>query len=97
MPRSRKFSARMLGGAFVLLLLPVIVAAATEDLPARTYLHRNWRIQSSCDVKSTGEQISPPGFDVQGCDKTDVPYTVGGALVTGKTFPDAKYGTTFKS
>ena len=39
MPRAPKFSARMLGGAFILLVLPVTIAAASEHHPARTYLH----------------------------------------------------------
>ncbi len=97
MPRSRKFSARMLGGAFILLVLSVTIAAASEDHPSRIYLHKNWRIQSSCDVKATGEQISSAGFDAQGWHKTDVPATVVGALVTDKTYPDPNYGTNLKS
>ena len=97
MPRSRKFSARMLGGAFILLVLPVTITAASADHPSRTYLHKNWRIQSSCEVKATGEQISSPGFDAQGWHKTDVPATVVGALVTDKTYPDPNYGTNLKS
>ncbi len=97
MPRSRKFSARMLGGMFILSVLPVIVAGATEDQPARTYLHKNWQIQSSCEVKATGEQISSGGFDAKGWHKTDIPATVVGALVTDKTYPDPNYGTNLKS
>ena len=97
MPRAPKFSARMLGGAFTLLVLPVTIAAASEHHPSRTYLHKNWRIQSSCDVKATGEQISSPGFDGQGWHKTDVPATVVGALVADKTYPDPNYGTNLKS
>src|SRR5713226_8528852 len=97
MPRSRKFSAQIMGGAFFLLVLPVIVAGATEDRPARTYLHKNWQIQSSCEVKATGEQISSAGFDAKGWHKTDIPATVVGALVTDKTYPDPNYGTNLKS
>src|SRR5467141_3210257 len=97
MPRSRKFSARMLGGAFILLVLPVTIAAASGDHPSRTYLHKNWRIQSSCEVKAAGEQISSAGFDAQGWHKADVPATVVGALDTDKTYPDPNYGTNLKS
>src|SRR5258708_34957394 len=97
MPRAPKFSARMLGGAFILLVLPVTIAAASEHHPSRTYLHKNWRIQSACDVKATGEQISSPGFDGQGWHKTDVPATVVGALVADKKYPHPKYGTNLQS
>src|SRR5713101_2547812 len=97
MPRSRKFSAQIMGGAFFLLALPVIVAGATEDQSARTYLHRNWQIQSSCEVKATGEQVSLVGFDTKGWHQTDIPATVAGALVTDKTYPDPNYATNLKT
>ena len=97
MPRSRKFSARMLEGAFVSLVLPIIVAGPTEAQPARIYLHKNWQILSSCEVKAVGEQISLVGFDAKGWHKADVPATVVGALVTDKTYPDPNYGTNLKS
>src|SRR5260370_41477836 len=97
MPRLRKFSARKLGGAFSLMVLPVIVAAATEDPPSRIYLHKNWQIQSSCEVKATGEQISSVGFDTQGWHKTDIPATVVGALVSDRTYPDPNYGSNLES
>ena len=97
MPRSRKFSTWALGGAFVSLMFSVIVAGATEPLPARIYLHKNWQIQSSCDVKAAGEQISSVGFDAQGWHKAEIPATVLGALVTDKTYPDPNFGTNLKS
>src|ERR1700675_3863584 len=88
MPRSRNFSARMLQGAFVSLLLSMVVVDGTEAQPARIYIHNNWQIQSSCDVKASGEQVSSVGYDVKGWHKTEVPSTVVGALVTDKTYPD---------
>src|SRR5712664_904776 len=96
MPRSRKFSAWMFG-AVVLLLLPGIAAAAAEEVSARSYLHKNWQIQSSCEVKAGGEQISLAGFDAKSWHKSDIPATVVGALVTDKTYPDPNYGTNLKS
>ena len=75
--------------------------ALAADPPAvragRTYLHKNWQIQSSCEVKAGGEQISVAGFDTSGWHKADVPATVVGALVTDKTYPDPNYGTNLKS
>jgi len=97
MPRSRRFSARVLNGVFVSLMLPLFAAGATEPQPARTYLHKNWQIQSSCELKAGGEQISSAGFDAKGWHKTDIPATVVGALVTDKTYPDPAYGTNLKS
>src|SRR6266436_338995 len=97
MPRSRKFSARMLEGLFVSLLLPIMVSGASEALPARTYLHKNCQIQSSCNVTATGEQISSAGFDANAWHKADIPATVVGVLVTDNTYPDPKYGTNLKS
>ena len=88
MPRSRNFSARMLQGAFVSLLLSMVVVDGTEAQPARIYIHNNWQMQSSCEVKASGEQVSSVGYDVKGWHKTEVPSTVVGALVTDKTYPD---------
>jgi len=84
-------------GAVVLLVLPGIAAAAAEEVSARSYLHKNWQIQSSCEVKAGGEQISLAGFDAKSWHKSDIPATVVGALVTDKTYPDPNYGTNLKS
>jgi exo-1,4-beta-D-glucosaminidase len=97
MPRSRKFSARILGSAVILLVLPIFGARAAEEQPARTYLHKNWQIQSSCEVKVAGEQVSSVGFETKGWHQTDIPATVVGALVMDKTYPDPNYGTDLKS
>jgi exo-1,4-beta-D-glucosaminidase len=97
MPRSRKFSAPLLEGLFVSLLVPMMVAASPEAQSGRTYLHQNWQIQSSCEAAATGEQISSAGFDAKTWHKADIPATVVGALVTDKTYPDPNYGTNLKS
>lgn len=60
-------------------------------------LHKDWQIQSSCQVKASGAQISRPGFDAKGWHHSDIPATVVGALVTDKTYPDPNYGTNFKT
>src|SRR5260370_23208272 len=96
MSRSLNFSARMLLWAFTVLVV-LVIAGGREDQPARTYLHNNWQIQSSCEVKAAGEQISSAGFDAKGWHKTDIPATVVGALVTDKTYTDPNYGTNLKS
>ncbi len=97
MPRSRKLSVSMLPGLLVLLVIPMMVAGAPEQQPARIYIHKNWQIQSSCEVKAAGEQISSVGFDAKGWHKADIPATVVGALVTDNTYPDPNFGTNLKS
>ncbi|PYT57836.1 MAG: glycosyl hydrolase family 2 [Acidobacteria bacterium] len=74
-----------------------LAADTPTDASGRTYLHENWQIQSSCDVRANGEQISEAGFDVAGWHKADIPATVVGALVTDKTYPDPNYDKNLKS
>src|SRR6266849_4277379 len=56
-----------------------------------------WRMQSSCTDKSSGEQISTPGFSAANWHKAELPGTVVGALVEDKTLPDPNYGVNLKS
>ncbi len=53
-------------------------------------------MQSSCEAKATGQQVSTPGFEATGWHKTSVPNTVVGTLVDDKTYPDAMYGMNMK-
>src|SRR5919204_1000507 len=73
------------------------IAAESEGSSNRTYLHKNWQIQSSCDAKAAGDQISLPGFDASAWHKAEIPATVVGALVTDKTYPDPNYATNLDS
>ena len=82
---------------FGLIAFPNSAAGAGDSEEGRTYLHKNWQIQSSCEVKATGEQISSAGFDAAGWHKADIPATVVGALVTDKTYPDPDYAMNLKS
>ncbi len=72
-------------------------ATSANDPAGRTYLHKNWQIQSSCEVKSAGEQISTAGFDASAWHKAEIPATVVGALVTDKTYPDPNCATNLDS
>jgi exo-1,4-beta-D-glucosaminidase len=66
-------------------------------LPASAVsLNDGWQIQSSCEAKATGEQVSKPGFAASGWHRTTVPNTVVGTLVDDKTYPDPTYGTNLK-
>src|SRR5882672_11915375 len=73
------------------------VAESTAPSPTGIALNNNWQIQSSCEAKAAGEQISTSGFDAKGWHKTTVPNTVVGSLVDDKTYPDPTYGTNLKN
>ncbi|HXM94291.1 MAG TPA: beta galactosidase jelly roll domain-containing protein [Candidatus Dormibacteraeota bacterium] len=77
--------------------LPSLAAEETAQSGAKTFLHKQWQIQSSCEKAGTGERISTSGFEAKGWHKTDIPATVVGVLVTDKTYPDPNYGTNLKS
>jgi exo-1,4-beta-D-glucosaminidase len=62
----------------------------------REYLHGTWRIQSSCQDKTGGEQLSVAGYDDSQWHPAEVPGTVFGALVTDKLVPDPDYGLNLK-
>ncbi|PYT94677.1 MAG: glycosyl hydrolase family 2 [Acidobacteria bacterium] len=83
--------------ALVAFLIVPSLAAAADGPTNRTYLHKNWQIQSSCEAKATGDQISLAGFDPAAWHKADIPATVVGALVTDKTYPDPNYATNLDS
>ena len=71
-----------------------------ETAPAATTsieLLRGWEIQSSCEAKASGDQVSKVGYSTPGWHKTTVPNTVVGTLVDDKTYPDPTYGTNMKN
>ena len=70
---------------------PAAPASNSLDL-----LH-GWEIQSSCDLKTTGDQVSKPGYTTTDWHKTTVPNTVVGSLVDDKTYPDPTNGTNMKT
>jgi exo-1,4-beta-D-glucosaminidase len=72
-------------------------ASSFADSAEKIYLHKDWQLQSSCEVKADGEQVSAVGFDASKWHHTDLPSTVVGALVNDKTYPDPMYGTNLKS
>ena len=60
-------------------------------------LDRGWEIQSTCEERRGGEEVSKVGFAPKGWHKTTVPNTVVGTLVDDHTYPDPAYGTNLKS
>ena len=88
--------------AALIAVLPFVIATSVnaaestaKGVPALELL-KGWEIQSSCDIKAGGEQISRAGLATAGWYKTTVPNTVVGALVDDKTYPDPTYGTNMK-
>jgi exo-1,4-beta-D-glucosaminidase len=59
-------------------------------------LNEGWQIQSSCEAKAAGAQVSAPGYAANGWHRTTVPNTVVGTLVDDKTYPDPMYGMNLK-
>ena len=90
-------SLRSLIGLSLVLSLTVVAQNALADGNSRMYLHKDWKIQSSCEAKATGEQVSAVGFDGKGWHKTDLPATSVGTLVNDKTYPDPTYATNLKT
>src|SRR5262249_40601402 len=70
-------------------------AAAADG--AKIFIHQDWQLQSSCDSKAGGEQVSTVGYDSSKWHKTDLPNTAVGALVDDGTYKDPMYGTNLKS
>ena len=98
MRRSTQIFFSMIFAIVVFFSIPSFaIAADSEGSTNRTYLHKNWQIQSSCEAKATGDQVSLAGFDAASWHKADIPATVVGALVTDKTYPDPDYATNLDS
>jgi exo-1,4-beta-D-glucosaminidase len=83
--------------AILLLILSSGAATAVAAESDKLFLHKDWQLQSSCDAKAGGAEISAVGFNASGWHHADMPSTVVGALVTDKTYPDPTYGTNLKS
>jgi exo-1,4-beta-D-glucosaminidase len=72
----------------VLLIAGALAAAQTSTVP----LDRGWQIQSGCNLKITGEEISSPKFHPEGWLATSVPSTVLGAQVNAGKFLSPFFG-----
>jgi exo-1,4-beta-D-glucosaminidase len=96
MTRSRWFSA-VIVGLLIVVCRSALATTVPSAEPVRTYLHKDWQLQSSCLEKSKGQEISVPGFDARRWHKTDIPATVVTALVADGTYPDPNFGTNLQS
>jgi len=72
-------------------------AIATAAFAAEVPVADGWALQSSCEVKAAGTEVSVPGFATQGWHSTQVPSTVVAALVADKTYPDPFFGMNLRS
>lgn len=67
--------------------------AQTLNAPSRQVpLRAGWKLQSSCEMKSSGREISRSGFVTAGWIQTEVPSTVLGAQVNAGKFKDPYFG-----
>src|SRR5689334_18958923 len=80
---------------FRLLLIVGAVAGAARS--ERIQLKSAWSLQSSCDVKGAGTEISTLGFKTEGWHRTDLPSTVVASLVADKTYPEPYFGMNLRS
>jgi exo-1,4-beta-D-glucosaminidase len=83
--------------AIIVLFVNSGAAAETAAESGKLFLHKDWQLQSSCEDKASGAEVSVPGFNAKSWHHIDIPSTVVGALVTDKTYPDPNYGTNLKS
>ncbi len=90
-------SSRCLLHILASILLFSAFAFAAGQPAAKIPLHRGWQIQSSCEVKAEGKDISTAGFTTKGWHAAEVPTTVVAALVADKTYPDPFFGMNLKS
>jgi len=96
MPRRIAIVAALIAAHTFLIIAPTGAAEAAAKAVTPLELRNSWEIQSSCDIKAGGEQVSRAGFSTAGWHKTTVPNTVVGALVDDNTYPDPTYGTNMK-
>ena len=91
-----KLQSRLLACA-VLFLVAHCPRVLAEQPSNKILLAENWQIQSSCDVKAGGPEISAVGFRADSWHKAHVPTTVVAALVADGTYPDPYFGMNLKS
>src|SRR5258708_25602881 len=97
-PRSRKVaSCAELLVAVLNRAITALAASPRDASETKILLHRNWEIQSSCQVKAEGKEISTTAFRTLGWHHAEVPTTVVAALVADKTYPDPFFGKNLKS
>lgn len=84
-------------GVLIGILLMASAAGGAAAPSGEVLLQDNWSLQSSCQVKAAGEEISKTGFSTDGWHHAAAPTTVVAALIADKTLPDPYYGMNLRS
>src|SRR5215470_2292350 len=85
---------------FLLIAGTIVRSGSAESMAqasSRILLNGSWALQSSCEVKAAGAEISVGGFKTQGWHRSEAPSTVVAALVADKTYPDPYFGMNLRS
>src|SRR5262249_39943054 len=83
--------AAVLRGALFSFLLANAVAQSPAPMN-RIDLHNGWTVQTSRNVRATGDTISTPMFQTKDWYRTSVPMTVLAVQVAAGEFPEPYYG-----
>ncbi|MGO8789712.1 MAG: glycosyl hydrolase 2 galactose-binding domain-containing protein [Terriglobia bacterium] len=97
MPHTRRIDISLMIWTILFPALAGLATAATAGQEPRVPLRDNWALESACQIKAPGEEISKVGFATSEWHKTQVPTTVVGALVADKTYADPYFGMNFRS
>jgi exo-1,4-beta-D-glucosaminidase len=87
----------LISAALFLSVHCIWASTPADEQSTKILLAENWQIQSSCEVKADGREISAVGFRPDGWHKARVPTTAVAALVADGTYPDPYFGMNLKS
>ena len=76
---------------------PAAPAPPESDAVPKMLLRQGWAIQSSADVRETGDTLSTPAFQPRGWYRATLPSTVLSALVASHVYPDPYFGMNLRS
>jgi len=96
LPRSAASPQRLFPSSVASATLLLIFALASTT-SAQTILRDSWKVQSSAQVSTTGDQISQPGFSTPGWYATSAPKTVFAVLVENGVYKDPYYGMNLRN
>jgi exo-1,4-beta-D-glucosaminidase len=93
-------AAKHAGGARLLLLAlciawPAVLAAQSDG--GMLLLKSGWAIQSSAKIAAGGDQLSRPGFKIDGWYRVSTPGTVLAGLVENKVYPDPYFAKNLRA
>ncbi len=80
-----------------LMATTIALANSPEESGSSLLLREGWAIQSSANVRETGDAISTPGFKPRDWYPATLPSTVLSALVRNRVYPDPYVGMNLRS